>query len=70
MSFSDHVEMLDSLHALKGMVVLSGYPNGLYDAALSARSAARSARSAARSAESAAYMLMADKLIALIEATP
>lgn len=32
---SDHAELLDFLRTLRGMVVLSGYPHPLYDAALS-----------------------------------
>lgn len=31
----DHVELLDALRGLCGMVVLSGYPHALYDSALS-----------------------------------
>ncbi len=31
---ADHIELLDALRALKGYVVLSGYPNPLYDDAL------------------------------------
>jgi DNA adenine methylase len=31
MSEQDHVELSKALHALKGMVVLSGYPSKLYD---------------------------------------
>lgn len=32
---ADHAELLEALNALRGMVVLSGYPSALYDAALS-----------------------------------
>jgi len=35
MNDSDHGELLEALQALKGMVVLSGYPCALYDDALS-----------------------------------
>ena len=34
MTDADHAEMLDTLLGLEGMVVLSGYPNALYDDAL------------------------------------
>lgn len=34
MSDADHVELLEALRALVGMVVLSGYPHALYDDAL------------------------------------
>lgn len=34
MSIADHAAMLDGLKALKGYVVLSGYPSAFYDAAL------------------------------------
>ena len=34
MTDEDHDQLLDALRALKGMVVLSGYPSGLYEAAL------------------------------------
>lgn len=35
MNVGDHVELLDALRGLSGMVVLSGYPSALYDDALS-----------------------------------
>ncbi|RVJ00735.1 DNA adenine methylase [Sinorhizobium medicae] len=35
MTFEDHEELLDALRDLSGMVILSGYPAGLYDEALS-----------------------------------
>ncbi len=31
---ADHVDLLSGLRALKGMVILSGYPHPLYDNAL------------------------------------
>jgi DNA adenine methylase len=34
MSNDDHAELLDQLLALRGMVVLNGYPSALYDDAL------------------------------------
>lgn len=34
MSDADHVELLDRLNQVRGMVVLNGYPSELYDAAL------------------------------------
>jgi DNA adenine methylase len=34
MTRADHQELLDALRAVRGMVILSGYANGLYDTAL------------------------------------